>query len=624
MDPKSHQKGGFASGVAGRSPREGEAMSETIIQEFFQKVHARGAGHPALKEKRDGRWEEWSWADYGEQVSRTAEGLRAIGVESGDRVAILGANAPEWLFADIAAMCLGGAGAGIYPTDLANKVRYVVEHCKAKVLVVDTPEQLAKTDGWRDELEILETVVITRPGSSELPGGKVISWDDLLAKGTDAFDKAPDAVEKEALAVSPDALAMLVYTSGTTGPPKGAMYSHASLLYESKILWDVLGGDDYTTISFLPLCHIAERLQGETVAILGGGTVWFAESVDKLKDNLAEVRPTVLLCVPRVWEKFYAAISAKFDEATGLKKKLVDGVLTLGPQVAHLRNRGEPLPFWLSLRWSVLSKLVVAKLKATLGLDRVGVFVSGAAPLSQKIAEFFGALEIDIHEVYGQTECVGVCTINPRRRIRFGTVGKPQDDCEVKIAADGEILVKGPNVFMGYLGDEAATKETVVDGWLHTGDVGEFTDEGYLRITDRKKDIIVTAGGKNIAPQNIENVLKTFPGISQVVVIGDKKKYLVALFTLDPTATDKLCAVVGIPSAPPEKLAEDPKILEKIQSYIDEFNGGEARYAQIKKFTILPRELSIEDDEITPTLKIKRRIVQKNHGATIDVMYPSE
>lgn len=601
-------------------------MANTIVQEFFDRVNEHGSDRAALREKRDGEWQTWTWADYGEQVSRAAEGLRALGFGAGDRVAILAGNSPEWLFADLAAMSLGGAGAGVYPTDLPDKVHYLVKHCKAKVLVVDTPEQLAKTDGWRDELETLDTVVITRPGDADLPGGKVITWVDMLANCATAYETDPGAVEKEGRAVKSDALAMLVYTSGTTGPPKGAMYSHSNLLYEAGVLYDVLGGEEvYSSISFLPLCHIAERIQGEAVAILAGGTVNFAESIEKLRDNLAEIRPTVLLCVPRVWEKFYAAIKAKFADATGFKKSLLNGVLKNGPRVAQLRNNGESLPLGLSIKWSFLRGLVIKKLKGALGLDRVEVFVSGAAPLAQEIAEFFGALEVDIHEVYGQTECVGVCTINPKQRIRFGTVGKPQANCEVKTAADGEILVKGPNVFMGYLGDEAGTAEALdSDGWLHTGDVGEFDEEGYLRITDRKKDIIVTAGGKNIAPQNIENKLKTYPGISQVVVIGDKKKYLVCLFTLDPTATDALCAEIGIDVAPPNKLAEHEAIREKIQSYVDAFNKDEPRYGQIKKFIVLPRELSIEDDEITPTLKIKRRIVQKNYAKQIDAMYPKD
>ncbi len=598
-------------------------MAATILRKFFDQVDRLGDSRPALRQKRDGKWQEWTWRDYGEQVSLTAEGLRALGVAADSRVAILAANCPEWLFADVAAMCLGAAGVGAYPTDLPDKIHYLVEHCQAGVLVVDTPAQLAKTDGWRDELATLEAVVIIEPGSDTELGGKVMSWQQLLDKGRQAWEAEPDRVRQQASEIDADQLAMLVYTSGTTGPPKGAMYSHANILYQAGVLRDVLAPEDGpSTISFLPLCHIAERQQGQLVAILSAATVSFAESIEKLKDNLAEVRPTVLLAVPRVWEKFYAAISGKFAQATGFKRVLVNATLSVGKQVAQLRNRGEPLPWWLGFKWRILRSLVIDKLKALLGLDRTQVYISGAAPLAQQIGEFFGALDIDIHEVYGQTECVGVCTINPLHRVRFGTVGPAQEGCEVKLAADGEILVKGPNVFLGYLHDEAATKEAIdEDGWLHTGDVGEFTDEGYLRITDRKKDIIVTAGGKNVAPQNVENRLKTYPSISQVVVIGDKRKYLTALITLDPTALEGLCKAAGVDVEPEDKLAENEAIRRHIQGYVDDLNEGEARYGQIKYFAILSRELTVEDGELTPSLKIKRQVVQQQYAEIIDQLY---
>ncbi len=585
-------------------------MAETILDRFFDQVHRLGATKPALQEKRDGRWVTRTWRDYGELVSRTAEGLRALGVGRGSRVAILSANRPEWLAADLGAMCLGATGVGIYPTDLPANVRYLVEHCQARVLVVDDEERLARTDGWRDEVETLAAVVLVDPSSEASLGGKVMSWEQLIERGQEAYDADDEAVEREAREVSPDELAMLVYTSGTTGPPKGAMYSHANLTYEGKALYDMIVGDEgeLSTLSYLPLCHIAERLQAELVGIPAGATVSFAESIEKVRDNLQEIRPTVMLAVPRVWEKFYAAISARFAEATGLRRRLVDATQTVGRQVADRRNRGQALPPLLALQWAVLRRLVVAKLKAALGLDRVRIYVSGAAPLAKEIGEFFSALEMDIHEVYGQTECVGVCTANPIQRVRFGTVGTSLEGCEVRLADDGEVLVRGPNVFLGYLDDEEATGKTIDDdGWLHTGDVAEHTDEGYLRITDRKKDIIVTAGGKNVAPQDVENRLKTSRGISQVVVIGDKRKYLVALITLDEATA---------PGRPDRE--------HHLQACVDEVNGDLPRYAQIKRFAVLPRELTVDDGELTPSLKVKRRVVQERYAEVIDGLYPSE
>jgi len=578
-------------------------MGQTVVGRFFDQVQQRGHGHVALREKREGRWRGWSWKDYGDEVSKTAEALRAVGVGTGDRVAILSHNCPEWLFSDVAAMCLGAAGVGVYPTELAQNVRYLVEHCGARVLVVDNPEQIARTDGWRDEVESLHAVVVIDPGDTTLDG-KLMSWEAFIEGGRAAWEKEPGRVEAEARAITDDTLAMLVYTSGTTGPAKGAMYSHANCVYEGDALRSILAGEEgLTTLSYLPLCHIAERLQALLVAIPAGATVNFAEGMDKIKDNLVEVRPTVMLAVPRVWEKFYGAIRGKFEEATGLKKLLVDATQSVGRRVAERRNRGDRLPLGLALRWAVLRKLVVSKLKATLGLDRVRVFISGAAPLAKEIGEFFGALEMDIHEVYGQTECVGVCTSNPFSRVRFGTVGQSVDGCEVRVADDGEVLVRGPNVFLGYLHDDGATGEAIDDeGWLHTGDVGEFTSEGYLRITDRMKDIIVTAGGKNVAPQDVENRLKTYPGVSQVVVIGDRRPYLVALVTLDEAAAQA-----------PTK--------EQVQGYVDAVNADLPRYAQIKYFRLLERELSVDDGELTPSLKVKRRVVQERYANEIDGLY---
>ena len=556
-------------------------------------------------------------------VSRTACGLKALGFTAGDRVTILSSNCPEWVWADLAAMCLGGGGAGIYPNDLPDQVEYVNEHSEARVAFVDTVEQLAKTDGFRSRLDSLQKVVVFHASDAELPDDpKVISFEAFLEGGKSLYETEPGAIEGEARAISMDTVCMMVYTSGTTGRPKGATYDHANLAFEGELLARELGGDDNVSISFLPLCHIAERLQGEIVAIQCGNAVWFAESIDRLKDNLLEVRPTILLCVPRLWEKFYAGIRAGFGEATGVKKVLVDRTMAVGARVCELRNRGGEPRGLLAAEWGLLEKLVVSKLKGKLGLDRCTAFISGAAPLAGEISAFFGALGIDIRETYGQTESVGVISVNPEFGVRPGTVGKPLEGSEVRIGDQGEILARGPHVFRGYHKNERATQETVdPDGWLHTGDVGEFTEEGYIRITDRLKDIIVTAGGKNVAPQNIENKLKLHPGISQVVVIGDKRPYLVALVTLDETATEAFCGSLGIPHAPIADLAESTEVHARIQEYIDTENATVARYETIKYFQVLPRDLTVEAEEVTPTLKVKRRVVQVAYADRIESMY---
>ncbi len=599
-------------------------MADTILDLFFDQVNRLETSRVALRRKLSGVYREWTWRDYGMEVTRVAEGLRALQFGRDSKLAILASNRPEWLFFDLAAMALGGVSAGIYPNDTPQSVQYVVEHSEAEILVVDTPAQLAKTKDWREHLPKLRHVVILDPDGSPLLG-KVLGYDDVLRMGDTQYQRTPRRVETEARAIRPETMSMMVYTSGTTGPPKGAMYSHANIVFEAMALRPLLGNDGQKTISFLPLCHIAERLQGELVAIAAGSTVNFAESIEKLKDNLVEVKPSVLVCVPRLWEKFQAGIRASTSGRGKLAKRLFEQTLAVGSQIAPLRNRGNAIPLTLRAQWAVLERLVVNRIRKALGIDRCVAFVSGAAPLSRATGEFFGALGIDILEAYGQTECVGVCTATPHGRARFGSVGQPIEGCEVRIAHDGEILVRGPNVFLGYYKDPVATAESVdPDGWLHTGDVGEFDADGYLRITDRKKDIIVTAGGKNVAPQNLEGLLKGYPGIGQVVVVGDQRKYLVALVTLDPTTVDQLCEEAGIPPAPVKELADNDAVRPIIQSYFDKLNQGVASYEKIKRFAVLPGEFTVDAGEITPTLKLKRRVIQRKYASFVESMYPPD
>lgn len=595
----------------------------TILATFFERVHELGTSRVALAAKRSGRWREWSWAEYGEMVSRTACGLRALGFAAGDRVTILAANTPEWLWADLAAMSCGGAAAGIYLNDLPDQVRYVNEHSDAKIAFVDTLENLAKTDSFRGGLESLDKVVVFAADEAELPDDpEVISFAQLLELGRAEYEADPGRVERDAREIDSEAIGMVVYTSGTTGRPKGALYSHANIVFEAEVLAAELGGDHAISISFLPLCHIAERLQGELVAIACGNSVYFAESLETVKEDLLEVRPTLLLCVPRLWEKFHAGISAKFAAETGLKARLIAATQKLGAEVYLLRNSGRAPAGMLALKWRLVERLVVNKLRIALGLDRCQNFISGAAPLAAEIADFFGALGMDIREVYGQTESIGVISVNPRGGIRSGTVGVALAGTEVRIAEEGEIQARGPHVFAGYLKDEDATRETVDEqGWLHTGDVGEIDAKGYIRVTDRLKDIIVTAGGKNVAPQNIENRLKLVPAISQVVVIGDRRPYLVALVTLDEGALGPLCDNLDVAIASAAELAGNEKINRAIQASIKDVNQDLARHETIKKFVVLPRELSVDAGEITPTLKLKRRVIQRKWAEEIEALY---
>jgi long-chain acyl-CoA synthetase len=379
---------------------------------------------------------------------------------------------------------------------------------------------------------------------------------------------------------------------------------------------------DASSLSFLPLSHIAERLQGEVMAIRMGYAVDMGEGIPQVAKNLLEVEPSLLLCVPRLWEKIYAKIHSNVQDAPPLRRKLFEWATAVGAEAAEVRAQDRPLPLALKVRFDVADRLVLSKLRAAIGMARAERFLSGAAPLSAEIGGFFASLGITIQEAYGQTECAGVCTANNLPRVKFGTVGQPLPGVEVKIAQDGEILVKGPNVFMGYLKQPEATAETVIDGWLHTGDIGEFDTDGFLRITDRKKDIIVTAGGKNISPQNIENRIKTAPGISQVVVVGDKRKFLSCLVTMDPEAVAEIWEREDWGSPPAEvALASDRRVRELVQRAIDHVNGGLASYETVKKFVVLERDFTVEGGELTPSLKVKRRVIQRSHEAIIDGFY---
>jgi long-chain acyl-CoA synthetase len=415
-----------------------------------------------------------------------------------------------------------------------------------------------------------------------------------------------------------DQLATLIYTSGTTGPPKGVMLSHDNLAWtaaQTVQMFQVESGD--TTLSYLPLSHIAEQIFSIHVPASSGGSVYYAESIEKLADNLREVQPSIFFAVPRVWERFHAGVVAKLDEATGAKAKIANWARGVVGKVTDLRCEGKEPTGLLAGQYAVAKKLVIDKIKPQLGMTNGRVLGVGAAPISAEILEFFGSLDMIIHEVYGQSEDTGPSTTNRPGKVRFGSVGPNWPGTEVKIADDGEILVKGRNVFLGYYRDEAETKETLVDGWLHSGDLGAFDDDGFLWITGRKKDIIITAGGKNVAPRPLEAALKNHPLVSEVVLIGDRRKFLSALVTLDEETSAAFMEEHGISGAP----HESQQIIKELDSAVEELNKNFARVEQIKKFTVLARQLSIEGGELTPTLKVKRNKVSEHFAAEIDAMY---
>jgi long-chain acyl-CoA synthetase len=576
----------------------------------------------AYQAKRDGRWHPTTWQTYAAEVRTAARALIALGFPRGGKVAILGFNRPEWVILDHAAMMAGGAAAGIYTTCSPDEVQYIVHHSEAHVVLVEDAAQLTKVTARRAELPLLRWIVVMRGTEvktevkTDARGGGVLSWDDFNRKA----DATPEAELDARLAgLQPSDLATLIYTSGTTGPPKGVMLSHRNLAWTSQLLIDTGGGavGNDVSLSYLPLSHIAEQMGTIHMPATAGGTVYFAESIEKLGDNLKESRPTVFFGVPRVWEKIHAGLAARLGEATGTRRRLIDWTRRVCTDVHERRNRGEPLPRRLQLQYKLVDRLVLRKLKAALGFDRARVLSSGAAPIAPDVLAFFASLDLPIQEIYGQSEDTGPTSYNLPGRTRIGSVGPPLPGLEVKIADDGEILVRGPNVFMGYYKEPEATAETLKDGWLCSGDLGTIDKDGFLTITGRKKEIIITAGGKNIAPKNIEAALKQAPVIGEAIVIGDRRKFLSALITLDEAVAQKLApgASAG------DQLATAAEIRSVIQRQVDEVNQTLARVEQIKKFTILPRPFGITTGELTPTMKLKRKVITQLYQREIDAMY---
>jgi long-chain acyl-CoA synthetase len=556
------------------------------IARLWQDAIAAGRDGPAyLVEGADG-WREVSWDEAARAVDELAHGLLALGIRKGDAFAILGSTRLEWALFDFALGLVGGVGAAVYANSSPRDCEYILRHSDAVAVLCEDDEQRAKVAG--------------------VPLDHVLTFadlDDLRARGREHAAANPDAVAEAAAAIDEDDLFTFIYTSGTTGPPKACMISHRNyyeMADKTRQMEDFAAASDVMLL-YLPLAHNFGRLmhlQGPHI----GYTLAFCPDPYAVADALPAVRPTVFPSVPRVYEKVYAGVAARFDEATGVKRRLVDWGLSVGRRVSELRQAGKPIPRTLAAQHRVADRLVYSKVKDRLG-GRLRAGISGGAPLAREIIEFFHALDVLILEGYGLTECTTAATVNRPSRYRFGTVGTALPGVEIRIAEDGEVLLRTETIFGGYYKDEQSTHEVLPgDGWLRTGDLGELDEDGFLIITDRKKDILVTAGGKNVAPQNLENALKTSPLVSQALVVGDRRRYVVALITL---AEDV-----------PHEGAE-----ARIQAVVDEVNRERSRYEQIKRFAILPRDFSAEEDEVTPTLKLKRRVCEEHFAAQIEQLY---
>ncbi len=592
------------------------------------RLQTQGRDRPeatAYLTRSNGIWQRTSWRRYAEQVRQAARALLALGVQRGDTVCILGFNRPEWSIFDLGAMSLGAVPAGIYTTCSAEEVGYIVGHAASAVVLVEHAGQLAKVLERQAELPQLRTIVLMDGASvpttlTAEESALVMTWQAFLACGAEIRDEVIHAAIDE---LEPDGLATLIYTSGTTGPPKGVMLSHRNLAWTGDLAGQIVDlRDSDRVVSYLPLSHIAEQIFTLHGPATYGIQVWYAESLETVAETFKQARPTILFAVPRIWEKMHAGIFARLAEVGPVKRRLFAWASDVGRQVAALENDGKLVPAALQAQHRLADRLIYSKVKAAIGLDRVRFAVSGAAPISAEVLEFMAGIGVVVREVYGQSEDTGPTSFNRPGRTRFGTVGPAIPGVEVKIAADDEICVRGPNVFLGYYKDPAATAETLDgDGWLHSGDLGRFDADGYLHITGRKKDILITAGGKNIAPKNIEAALKDEPLVGEAVVVGDRRKYLTALIYLEPDAAAAFAAEHGIAAA---KLADDPKLQAVIQAAVDRCNQKFARVEHVRRFAVFATPLSVDAGELTPTLKVKRRVVYERYSAAIEAMYQGD
>jgi long-chain acyl-CoA synthetase len=592
---------------------------DTLAQMFWARVD-RSGGAPAQQVKRHGTWQTLSWREVGEVVREVALGLLALGRQKEDAVGILSASRAEWVQADFAIFSVGGRTIPIYPSYPPDLIQYIVNDADVRTLIVEDLAQLEKVMEARGKMARLEQVVVIQGYEGNDPW--VLTWEGLRRLGRDNQEKWKSELAGRVADGRADDIATIVYTSGTTGPPKGVVQTHGNhmaMLTGSEQTLRVSEGDVH--LLFLPLAHSFGRLES-LAGVYRGLTTAFAESIDKLAQNLPEVRPHFICSVPRVFEKVYAGVMTKAEAAPLLKKKIFRWAVDVGRQVSELIQAKKPISVGLRAQHRLAHKLVFSKLHAALG-GRLRFAISGGAPLSLEIAQFFHAAGILILEGYGLTETCPSLTFNRADNFKFGSVGQAQPGVELKIAADGEILGRGPNIAKGYFKKPQATAEVFLpDGWFATGDIGKLDSEGFLYITDRKKDLIVTAGGMNIAPQNIENLLKGDPFISQAMVHGDKRPYPVALITLNPEELAKFAREQGILITDPTALAKHPRVLQRVSRIVEERNKGLQSYAKVKKFAILPDDFTVDNGLLTPTLKVKRKIITDQHRELLDSLYP--
>jgi long-chain acyl-CoA synthetase len=591
------------------APTTGAPHGERTIARLWRDGLAEKRSSPAYLVESEGGWRGVSWAEADERIRAYANGFLARGIAKGEAVAILAQTSLDWVLVDFALAQIGAVVIPIYANSSDHDVAYLLGHSDAIAIVCEDAEQRAKVDAVAADVPALRDVLTF----DEL--------DELAATGRRYAEEHPTALDEAVAALGEDDLYTIIYTSGTTGPPKGCMISHRNYYAMATTVdsMDTFLHDDDLMLLYLPLAHNFGKLMmlhgaraGFTIALLSDPL--------RVAEALLAVRPTVLPSVPRVYEKIHAAVVARFDAETGVRKRLIDWSLPIGRRVASLRAEGKPIPRGLAVRHAIADRLVFAKVRARLG-GRLRTPISGGAPLSREVADFFDAVGIRLIEGYGLTECTTACTTNRPDLNRFGTVGTALPSAEIRIAEDGEILIRGETIFQGYYKDPEATAATFTeDGWLKSGDVGSIDEDGFLTITDRKKDIIVTAGGKNVSPQNIENDLKASKYVSQALVVGDRRPYVAALITLDAAEIERWADERGI-AGELATLVRAPQVGELVQGIVDDVNRSRSRFEQVKRFALLPRDFTMDEGELTPTLKLRRRACVEHFRGEVEELY---
>jgi long-chain acyl-CoA synthetase len=597
---------------------------ETLPQMFWNAVKARG-DRVALRQKEFGIWRAVTWREFGDIAREVGMGLVALGFEPGECISILSNTRKEWLYADLGALIAAGVSSGIYPTDSATQVEYLMLDSDSKYIFVEDEEQLDKVLKARPRLAHLRKIIVfDMKGLRDLHDEQVISLDHLRNLGRIHHTANPEESERLVNLRKPNDLAILIYTSGTTGKPKGVMISHHNIIHSIRGYNIMISQDERDErMCFLPLCHVVERFVGGYAAIYTGTKLNFVENPETIPENVREISPTVFIAVPRIWEKFYSAVTMSVAEATRLQQWAYRVAIDIGHRVAQRRIDRQPIGAGLASLFWLARTLVLNNVRRVLGIHRCRFLVTGAAPISPDLVRWYLALGIPMCEGYGQTESMGGGTFTPIDWIKPGMIGVAAPYNEVRISDQGELLIRGDNVLMGYLNQPEKTAETIRDGWLYTGDVGYVDADGFFKITDRMKDIIITAGGKNITPSEIENQIKFSPYITDAVVIGDRRPYLTCLIMIDQENVEKYAQDHSIPFSNYASLCRAAQIQALIQSELDRVNKQFSRVEQVKKFRLIEQKLTAEDEELTPTMKLKRKLVSEKYRDLIESMYAS-